>query len=104
MLRLASCSSFVQSLSRLRSDASVSSRSLLGAILFSGEYAASVWVFAHAKGKAMIELLQLYVSGFWVWVGLTLGLGMVLGIGLKWSVLFVIGVIAAIRGSDLNIS
>ncbi|MGH0004868.1 hypothetical protein ACQU0X_32805 [Pseudovibrio ascidiaceicola] len=52
----------------------------------------------------MIELLQLYVSGFWVWVGLTLGLGMVLGIGLKWSVLFVIGVIAAIRGSDLNIS
>ncbi|WP_189437021.1 hypothetical protein [Pseudovibrio japonicus] len=52
----------------------------------------------------MIELLQFYVSGFWVWVGLTLGLGMILGLGLKWSVLLVVGVIAALRGSDLNIS
>ncbi|KZL17680.1 hypothetical protein PsAD2_03017 [Pseudovibrio axinellae] len=48
----------------------------------------------------MIEILQLYVSGFWTWLGLTCGLG----IAFKWSVLLVVGVIAALRGSDVNIS
>ncbi|GHB34022.1 hypothetical protein GCM10007094_23780 [Pseudovibrio japonicus] len=76
----------------------------MGPLLFSGEHDVGIWVLAHAKGEAMIELLQFYVSGFWVWVGLTLGLGMILGLGLKWSVLLVVGVIAALRGSDLNIS
>lgn len=37
----------------------------------------------------VLEILQFYVSGFWVWAGITIGLGM--------AVQFCIGIFAAHR-------
>lgn len=47
----------------------------------------------------MLEILQFYVSGFWVWLGITIALALVL----KWTVVLIISCIAAIRGSNVKI-
>jgi ABC-type multidrug transport system permease subunit len=47
----------------------------------------------------MLEILQFYVSSFWVWLGITLGAAIVL----KWLVVFAMAIIAAFRGNDVHI-
>lgn len=47
----------------------------------------------------MLEVLQFYVSGFWVWLGITCGLSIV---G-QFSVALVFGAIGALRGINVRI-
>jgi hypothetical protein len=47
----------------------------------------------------MIEVLQFYVSGFWIWCGLTIGLSIVVGGTYR----LVIGSIAAFKGASIRI-
>lgn len=47
----------------------------------------------------MLEILQFYVSGFWVWLGLTAGLGIVV----QGLIAFFVGSIAALRGTPVHI-
>lgn len=42
----------------------------------------------------MLEVLQFYVSGFWVWLGINIGLGIIA----QTSVVIMVGVVSAIRG------
>ena len=46
----------------------------------------------------MLEILQLYVSGFWVWLGITIGLGLVFQTIVK----LIIGSLAALRGTPIH--
>lgn len=48
----------------------------------------------------MLEILHFYVSGFWIWLGLTIGLGLVSS-GL---VRLIIGLAAALRGTPIRFS
>lgn len=47
----------------------------------------------------MLEVLQFYVSGFWVWLGITIGLGLIV----KGLMIAVVGGVAAARGSTVHI-
>ncbi len=46
----------------------------------------------------MLEILQFYVSGFWVWLGITFGVALVGGLVVK----LIVGTLAAIRGADIT--
>ena len=48
----------------------------------------------------MLEILQFYVSGFWVWVGLTTGLSIVGGLAVQ----LIVGVVAALRSKNVTIN
>ncbi|NDV53852.1 hypothetical protein [Salipiger sp. PrR003] len=47
----------------------------------------------------MLDILQFYVSGFWVWLGLTIGLSLVV----KMIALLVLGLAGVIRGGNITI-
>lgn len=47
----------------------------------------------------MLEIMQFYVSGFWVWLGLTIGLGLIV----KLLIVIVVGGIGAARGTPVHI-
>jgi hypothetical protein len=47
----------------------------------------------------MLEVLQFYVSGFWTWLGITIGLGIVAKLILG----LVLGSLAAAKGGSVRI-
>jgi hypothetical protein len=47
----------------------------------------------------MLDVLQFYVSGFWIWLGITIGIGIVV----KGIIITVVGGAAAIRGSSVHV-
>ena len=47
----------------------------------------------------MLEILQFYVSGFWVWLGITIGIG---SIG-HTLVVIIVGGLGALRGGSVHI-
>jgi hypothetical protein len=47
----------------------------------------------------MLQILELYVSGFWIWLGITIGLGIVT----KSIVALIVGSIEAMRGGNVHI-
>ena len=47
----------------------------------------------------MSDFLEIYVSGFWPWLGITIGMGIVL----KLLVTLIIGAAAALRGTPIHI-
>lgn len=47
----------------------------------------------------MLEVLQFYVSGFWVWLGITIGLSLLV----KCAIVCIVGGIGALRGSNVHI-
>ena len=47
----------------------------------------------------MLDVLQLYVSSFWVWLGITAGLALIL----KFIVILVAVAIGTLRGSTVNL-
>jgi len=47
----------------------------------------------------MLEVLQFYVSGFWIWLGITTGLGLIC----HYLMSMVIGSVAALRGVPVHI-
>ena len=46
----------------------------------------------------MLEILQFYVSGFWIWLGITIGLGLVF----QTIVQLIVGSIAAWKGTPIH--
>ena len=50
------------------------------------------------KGSKMLEILQFYMSGFWVWLGLTIALSIVV----KGVVVLVLGSIALFKGKSVK--
>jgi hypothetical protein len=46
----------------------------------------------------MLEIMQFYVSGFWIWLGLTIGLGIVCSLILR----LVLGMATAITGRSIH--
>jgi hypothetical protein len=47
----------------------------------------------------MLDLLQLYVSSFWVWLGITIGLAVVL----KFTVILVAVTLGVLRGHSVDL-
>jgi hypothetical protein len=48
----------------------------------------------------MLEILEFYVSSFWIWAGITYGIGVIGGLAIK----LIAVTIVAINGDDITIN
>ena len=52
----------------------------------------------------MLEILQFYVSGFWIWLGITLGLGIIVSGIVRALAIIVMGIAAMFNKQPVTVN